>query len=712
MKYARFLPLFLFLTFIVCHVPRLFAQDIQHPYDSLKNLLTQTSVEKELALIHFNLCLTLKDTDPKLAAGHGEQAVELYEKADDPGFSGAAINTAIAYSNMGDAQNRDKYINMVIGRTTNATEDAQLYSMLGRAHFGTDSMFMFFDKYFETCLQNNLVDELPNAYSQLGVMSAMKGDYPAADSIWNLGLVSATGPQFDKVKQGILYNLSMLSMQEAQFEKVFEYASEGYELTQRTGNLNTELGFLNMMSKVSSHNLDTLESMRYLKEAYDIIQKNELSSSVASDVVYSLAVFYLGVDSIEEAIASSEELLSMSEVNGRLDDKANAHGVMALASMKGNVRDQAISNVLLSLSDTAALRGQPLENGILQTAATVFHHYEMYQPALAVLGRIEQNLNSKYNLDADRSAAQMKYEVYKALGRDKMALNTLEDFKALSDKHKDLTTTDKLMESKVKFDTERKQLMLDKSEAEVKLLAERNEARNRQMMLGVFGLLSLFGLIYLYRSLKYARNTSQLQAEFSRNLINTQEEERKRVARELHDGVGQKLMLLSKKSHSFGNAEMTELAAETLDEIRTISRDLHPANLEKLGLSSALRSMIDEWDNNTELFFTHEIDDIDESLDTQSSLHLYRIVQESINNIVKHAEAKAALISIIKKENHIEVNVEDNGRGFKVDQGTLAASLGMKTLAERAHMIGADYNIQSQPGKGTTLKLQIPVKHG
>lgn len=169
-------------------------------------------------------------------------------------------------------------------------------------------------------------------------------------------------------------------------------------------------------------------------------------------------------------------------------------------------------------------------------------------------------------------------------------------------------------------------------------------------------------------------------------------------------------MLLTKKTKAVGNPEMETLAGNTLAELRAISRGLHPANLERLGITVAIRSLIDEIDNNTDIFFTHEIDDIDACLSKEASLHLYRIIQEVLNNMLKHAQAKSAFVLLERKENAIETRIQDNGKGFdfseKLKSGT---SLGMKTLLERAKILNSKIEIKSLPNKGTTVVLTIPI---
>ena len=169
-------------------------------------------------------------------------------------------------------------------------------------------------------------------------------------------------------------------------------------------------------------------------------------------------------------------------------------------------------------------------------------------------------------------------------------------------------------------------------------------------------------------------------------------------------------MLLTKKTKTNGNQEMEFLAANTLEELRAISRGLHPSTLERLGPTAAIRNMVDEVDSNTNIFFTHEIDDIDALLSREASLHLYRIIQETLNNMVKHAEAKAASVTIEKKGHTIEATIADNGKGFEISEKVkTSTSLGMKTLMERAKILHSKIDIKSQINKGTTITLIIPI---
>ena len=179
----------------------------------------------------------------------------------------------------------------------------------------------------------------------------------------------------------------------------------------------------------------------------------------------------------------------------------------------------------------------------------------------------------------------------------------------------------------------KRDLKIKAQQSNIALLDSRNSQKNQLLLFGSLGLFLIFGIIVMARSRNEAKRRQKMNEEFSQNLINAQEEERTRVARELHDSVGQKLMLLSKQTKKIGNPEMVSLAGSTLDELRTISKGLHPATLDKFGVTAAIVSMINEVDANTNIFFTNEIENIDNLLSKEASLHFFRILQEILNNL-------------------------------------------------------------------------------
>jgi len=225
-----------------------------------------------------------------------------------------------------------------------------------------------------------------------------------------------------------------------------------------------------------------------------------------------------------------------------------------------------------------------------------------------------------------------------------------------------------------------------------------------------FYLLLTFGLVSLaLYFLKQALAKRHLQEKFSEALIFSQEAERTRIAKELHDSVGQQLTLIKRKAQMGDLDEITCMTNSALEEVRSISRGLYPAVLKQLGLTESLEQLINDVDESTTIFFTSELDLIDVYFSEKESLNFYRFMQESVTNILKHAEATSVEIKIKKLPQRINVKIKDNGIGFDPIQARRKQSLGLKTIAERIRILGGTISVNSKPGQGTTIQTEIPT---
>lgn len=314
--------------------------------------------------------------------------------------------------------------------------------------------------------------------------------------------------------------------------------------------------------------------------------------------------------------------------------------------------------------------------------------------------------NTVQNITAAHSLLS---EIYEAMNNPKKALYHFREATQINNSILDLKRSKALSYYQTLYETEKRDAKIASQESEITILDSKNRIKQQLIVFGGLGLLALFIIIYLGRTKKFAQKKQELQEKFSQELINEQEKERLRLARDLHDSVGQKLMLLSKQTKKTGDVSMEDLASSTLEEIRSISRGLHPSNLQRLGLTKAINALVYDINANTDLFFTEEIDDIDNVLTEEAELHVYRIIQESLNNIVKHSEARSVKMFVQKKQHSIDVSVSDNGKGFDFESKYKSMSLGLKTLSERAKIIGSRLILTSEPNKGTTLTMNIPI---
>jgi two-component system sensor histidine kinase UhpB len=210
-------------------------------------------------------------------------------------------------------------------------------------------------------------------------------------------------------------------------------------------------------------------------------------------------------------------------------------------------------------------------------------------------------------------------------------------------------------------------------------------------------------------------------------LLTAQERERKRISMELHDELGQGLTVLKLQMRNIEKVlgqsredlkqdcqHLLRYLDEVIDNVRRLSRDLSPAILEDLGLMSALKYLINEFDKHYEVSFSLEPENLNDLFPQEAQIIIYRIFQESLTNIYKHAQATRVALSIREQNGSISLMVEDNGTGFNI-AAVLAGDidsrgLGLAALDERARMLGGALHIWSQEGVGTKITCNIPVK--
>jgi signal transduction histidine kinase len=220
---------------------------------------------------------------------------------------------------------------------------------------------------------------------------------------------------------------------------------------------------------------------------------------------------------------------------------------------------------------------------------------------------------------------------------------------------------------------------------------------------------------------RHQRHTKQEQDLFTRRLIDSMEAERQRIAIELHDSIGQDLLIIKnrallalndlkdKKNVREQLDEISNTASRTVQEIREITYNLRPYQIDKLGLTKALESIISRAERTTTISFASDIDPIDKFIPKEMEIHIYRIIQECVNNILKHAQATTGKITIKRWYNRLNIDVEDNGTGFDVsrEQAQKARGVGLHGIAERTRLIGGTMRVESSPGKGTRILITI-----
>ncbi len=303
------------------------------------------------------------------------------------------------------------------------------------------------------------------------------------------------------------------------------------------------------------------------------------------------------------------------------------------------------------------------------------------------------------------------YKLYQAIGNKEKAFEHYRQYTKIKDSIGNAQKVRVLSYYQTLYETEKRDLKIKAQESDIALLDTKSRLKNQYIILGSLGLFSVFGFVMLNRSRKEAKKRQLQQEVFTSKLLNTQEIERSRVAKELHDSVGQKLLLLKNTVFIKDNLREEEihLLDETINEVREMSHNLHPFQFEKLGLIKSLENMISAFQKSSQVFYSSEIEDISGLIPKKKEIFIFRMLQECITNVEKHSEATACQLSVKTNDDYVIFKVKDNGKGFKLlEKLEETDSLGMKTLQERSHYIGAIFTINSKIGKGTTIQIKIP----
>lgn len=204
--------------------------------------------------------------------------------------------------------------------------------------------------------------------------------------------------------------------------------------------------------------------------------------------------------------------------------------------------------------------------------------------------------------------------------------------------------------------------------------------------------------------------------ERSAALLEGQEQERKRVARELHDGIGQMLTVIKLRMNlleedSEEKDELKKLVDETITEVKRISFNLMPNVLVDFGLDAALRNLTDSLEKSTGIKFIYEIDSgSPKRINFETGITMYRIAQEALNNCIKYSHANRIEVRLFFDESKAVLEVKDNGEGFDLSNASVRFS-GIKNMEERSRILNGTFSIKSEKNNGTVITVEIPITH-
>lgn len=276
-------------------------------------------------------------------------------------------------------------------------------------------------------------------------------------------------------------------------------------------------------------------------------------------------------------------------------------------------------------------------------------------------------------------------------------------------------------------------LYLDDIDKEVATLIEQIRSNIRETATLLF-LISFLAVVVVAGILIFVRFSEQNLADsrlknLSKRIVEIQEEERKRVSKELHDGISQFLIsvryMLDRAFNKAENREARDLVAQsmtildsTVSEVRRISMDLRPSILDDMGLAAAITSICTTFQNRTGIAVTVQADRLESAISDDAKITLYRVTQEALTNIIRHAEASQVTVTLTKGQ-RVTLSIRDNGKGFSRSElrtpkpapavASTSGGMGLRNIRERVELNNGTLAIQGTPGQGTRIDVSLPI---
>lgn len=523
------------------------------------------------------------------------------------------------------------------------------------------------------------------------------------------------------------YNIAMSYNMKADFNHTINHALEAIRIFDAINDYNGTGRVYNLMGIAASRHKEYEKASNYFKQflRYAKLAKDSKEIATAYNNLGSTYTFLEHTDSALYYLQQSVNLhLDLGQDRGL---ESTYENMATLLEKQGQI-DEAIANLqkalTISIRDGHAVREA---SGSYNLGRIYRQTHDDQQARKYMLRSLElaRQLGDPYQLS--KSLEQMAY-ISMDLSQPEQAYAYLLESNTYRDSifSTELARTN---EELIKiYETEKKEQENLALSQEIYIKSLQLRQRNTWLIIaGVFMVLLALGAWLRIRNRQLVANArlqkelALQQEEATWGIIQAEERERGRIAADLHDGVGQlisaSLLNLKQIHKTIRNGVFPEplqmentlsLLENSYDEMRMISHQMMPNTLLKAGLIQSLREFLNKVDQH-HLKISLDITGLQERLDEQTEITLYRCIQECVNNVIKHAEATKLSIQLVKDKDGISVSIEDNGRGFDTNKESHFPGIGLKNIRARVALLKGQLDIDSKPAKGTLIVIHLPI---
>ncbi|MBA2611508.1 MAG: sensor histidine kinase [Bacteroidetes bacterium] len=671
--------------------PALFSQDKS---DSLLNELKRAKQDTHKVILLNLISKNFYYLDPAQTLSYAQQANKLALKNNyTPGIGNSYLNLGMYYLNKKSNDSALLYFNKGVSITSNTackSINADLIKRKGVTFYYsglTDSALFYFK-------------------SSLSKYEAIKDSAEVIKMLNNIGSISSRNGDLDVA---IMYFLKCLHFDESK--------NDARSIAIDCNNLGS----------IFTEKRDFSSAEKYLQRAFKI--RSELRDSVMlATTQTNLGRLYHDKKDFKTSLKQYFEALKLLNKNKNQYDYAIILNNIGLSYFDSGDLENAFKYYTLSfdikrqIGDKSGLASSLGNLGTIyfkkKNFAKAIEYYSESEKIATETGGLAYQVNALYNL----------HNCYVQTKNTDKALECIEKYRKLNDSMYNSISSGQIAEMQTKYETEKKEKENSelKQKTEIQQLQLENEGQKRKNQLTV-ALLIIFliagAFLFIYSRKKQQQKAELAEAEKLRfkDVIDAEEKERGRIAQELHDGLGQLLSIARLNVASLEDSVIKEdkpdldRALKIIDdaciEVRSISHNMMPSALIRLGLIPAINEVV----NNINATKTLKIDfttNLDTSLGKSLDITIYRVVQEVLNNMIKHAKADHIIMAINKNNGYLEINIQDNGIGFDTDKLKDSKGMGWKNIFSRVSMLDGTIKLDSELEKGTIVYINLKLKNG
>lgn len=561
----------------------------------------------------------------------------------------------------------------------------------------------------------------------LGIYAHLTGNFDEAIGLYKLALLYFEAEKNQLEVGKLKLNIATSYNAKLDYVNSVSYALQALQSFKAVKDPNGEGRVLNLLGIVSYVQKNYTEAIAYFKQYQQLAIKAKDNKEIGSSF-NNLGSAYEALNLLDSAIFAYKNALIYKTNRGSKTDVGTVYqNIGSLYNKKGN-ENTALAYHFKSKN---AYEADGSKKWMAHSYYNIGLTYKKLKDTLAATQWLQKAVNMALKVNEKEILA----ESYEKIAQLSVNKNTNEeDFKDAylnlqksADKRDSILDKDKIAiieELKTRYQTQIKEEKIRDLGLQSKI--KDLEIERKTSLLWFTALLILLLLIsgWLYINRRKIQNKIVLQQEIIRQqdlataaVLDAEERERRRIATDLHDGVGQLLSVALMnlngyiKHHPDSLKETNlqkslALVNESYDEMRTISHQMIPNALLKAGLTAAVREFLSKIDES-QLKITLDVSGFKNKLEDKLETVLYRVIQESVNNVIKHAKATKLSIQLQKDEREISLAIEDNGIGFNKD--TIKPGIGLSNIKSRISFINGTVEYDTAPGKGTLLTINIPL---